>query len=78
MEFNLTTRNHILNIFNREHGWLTTPFIATVLQAELGIRAPLRNAVTQLDIFLTDLPEVEEAGGKYRLKVIAKRAECEL
>jgi hypothetical protein len=63
----------MLTIFLREHEWLSSPFIATILHAELGCTAPLTQDVVQLDAFLSELPEFEESGGKYRLKVVTQK-----
>lgn len=73
MELNSSVRNHILNIFRRERGWLSAPFIATILHSDLDCSTPLTEDVAQLETFLNELPEVEESGGKYRLKVVEQK-----
>jgi hypothetical protein len=71
MQFNSSTRNHIFKLLNNSQEWLSTPFIATTLHAELGCTTPLSEDVIQLEAFLHALPEVEESVGRYRLKAVA-------
>jgi hypothetical protein len=71
MEVNSSTRNHVLAIFRRQPGWLSTSFIATILHSETGCKASLAQDVVQLEAFLVDLPEIEGGSGQYRLKLAA-------
>jgi hypothetical protein len=73
MQFDLHTRNQLLGIFLHKRGWLSAPFIATILHTQLRSTTSLSEDVEQLAAFLDDLPEVEESGGMYRLKDISQQ-----
>jgi hypothetical protein len=73
MQFNLSTRNHILGIFHGRDGWLSSSFITTLLHTEQGCTAPLTDDITHVEAFLNGIPEIEESCGSYRLKIVPQK-----